>query len=184
MERAFPGLLLLLLLLSGCLGSPGFGQYWNDFSKILTRNGGDSKNLLPPTLEQLNGLEIELSAHQASVEKQGASSGQQAVLKLIEAELNMVHMQQNILLGQQQSRMANLAFPNCKPESNLGKAIAFFESANTQAILASQNLEAFVSDFPAQSQQTGIDFENLRLSLTGSKEGISQSKRALQNYCP
>lgn len=184
MERAFLGLLLLLLLASGCLGSPGFGQYWGDFSKILTRNGGDSKNLLPPTLEQLNGLEIELSAYQASVEKQGASSGQQAILKMIEAELNMVHMQQNVLLGQQQSRMANLAFPNCKPESNLGKAIAFFESANTQAILANQNLEGFTSDFPGQSQQTGIDFENLRVSLSGSKKGINQSKQALQNYCP
>jgi hypothetical protein len=184
MHQLFFGFLILALLLAGCVGSASFTQYWNDFSKILVRNGGDNHNLLPPTMEQLNGLEIELAAFQAAVEKQSASSSQQAILKLSEAELDLVRMQQNILLGQEQTRLANLAFPNCQPESNLGKAIAFFENANTQAILANQNFSAFASDFLVESQQTGIDFESLKASLSNSKDSTNQSKQTLQNYCP
>lgn len=184
MRWAAGGFFLALLLASGCIGNQGFGKYWNDFSTILKRNGADSKNLLPPTLEQLNGLEVELSAYQVSVEKQPSSSDKEAILRLVEAELNLMHMQQNVLLAQEQTRLANLAFPSCEKNSNLGKAIMFFENASAQAILAEQNLQSFASAFPSQSQQTGIDFEAMRMELEGSKQGIQQAKETVKQFCP
>ncbi|MBU0635872.1 hypothetical protein KKE06_02490 [Candidatus Micrarchaeota archaeon] len=185
MRYSVLGILFLAVFLSmGCIGTAGFAQYNTDFSNVLNRNGSDTQNLVPPTLEQLNALELEITALQETIKKQGISTDQQAILLLIEMELNLIHMQQNILVGQEQAQFANLAFPSCEPTSNLGKAISFFDQAKTQATLAGKNLDSFTTDYPAQSQQTQIDFEILKTSILGSQQSITQSKQIAEQFCP
>lgn len=186
-EMKYPFLCVLLAMLFfsiGCIGITGFSQYYTDFSRILTRNGADNQNLLPPTIEQLNGIELEMIAYQKAIEKQPLSADQQAIILLMETELNLVYMQQNILLAQEQTRFANLAFPSCEKSSNLGKALAFFDQAKAQATLAEKNSNAFLSDYYEQSQQTSIDFEILKAGILGSQQSIMQSKQTIENFCP
>lgn len=178
------GIVFLLVLSAGCIQNTGFGFWSAEFNKTLERNGASTQNLLPPTIEQLGGLEIELVAQQTAIEKQSVSQDQQAILLLMDSELNLVHMHQNQLLGQQQARLANLAFPNCSAESNLGKSIGFFENAQAQGTLAQQNFAAFKNQYKTQSEQTGIDFEALRGWLIVTQQGITQSKQAVQDFCP
>ena len=184
MQQPVLFLAVVLLLSAGCIGSTAFNGYFASFSGILERNGAMGSLGVPGEMNQVNGLLVELFALQNWLSKQPLSPDRAAISQLVEAELNLASMQQHFLLGQEQARLANLAFPSCEPESKLGKAVVHLETAQAQSILAEQNFKSFQADYSFFARQTKIGFDSLSLNLAASKQSIAQNKQNIQNFCP
>lgn len=177
-------LLTVLLFSFGCVGGQDFAAYYGDFKKMIVRNGGSEQNLVPGTIGQLSALELEMASFQGVLDKEPLSQDREAARLLVELETNLIQMQKAVLESREQSSFANLAFPSCTPTSNLGKAIAALDTANAQATLAKANLQSFRNDYAALSLQTGIQWEQMGLSIDASKESIQNQKETLQGFCP
>lgn len=175
MKAVLGALLLMVLLSAGCVFSGSFSSNYGAFVHALERNGASEQTVLPPSLEQLRGLKLELLALEASIQKQTESDDQKAVLALIGIEHALVQMQENYFLGAEQSQLTNFAFLSCAPQSNIKRAESFFDKARSHAAQAEQKITVFLADYPGYANQIAIDLESL-------KQNAGQSKSLMQSF--
>lgn len=183
MKAVFGLVLALVLLTAGCVQSGGFSGNYREFKAALERNGANETVFLPPTLEQLRGLHIELSGLQSAVEQQSGGPDKEASLALLDLESDLVSMQENYFLGTEQARFVNYAFLSCDSQSNLKRAMAFFDKAGQRADLAAKKSGAFAVNYKSFADRTPIDFSNLSALANRSKALFSNLKGQTQQFC-
>ncbi|MFH0954989.1 MAG: hypothetical protein V1777_02710 [Candidatus Micrarchaeota archaeon] len=183
MKAVFGLVLVLILLTAGCVQSGGFSGNYREFKAALERNGTNETVLLPPTLEQLRGLQIELFGLQSAVEQQASGQDKEASLALLDLEGDLVNMQENYFLGTEQTQFVNYAFLSCDSKSNIKRATAFFDKAGQRADLAAKKSGAFAINYKNFADQTPIDFSNLSALVNRSKALFSNLKGQAQKFC-
>lgn len=175
---------LAVLVSAGCVQSAGFSANYQNFKDALERNGANENVLLPPTLEQIRGLKIELSGLESAVQAQPDGTDKEASLALIDLENDLANMQENYFLGTEQTQLVNYIFPSCTPQSNLGRAIVFFDNAGKQADLAGKKSGIFSANYSGFASQTQIDFEKTKSLAEQSKGLFASLKQQTQQFCP
>ncbi|MDO8625414.1 MAG: hypothetical protein Q7R47_05000 [Candidatus Diapherotrites archaeon] len=178
------GLLLCVVVLSGCLSQNGFDSDFAKAKAVMERNGAVVPDtLLPPSVDLINHTELELQALRLMVQKEGDSPDKTAMQNFLSGQLSLLEMQKQFYLAQEQLSLTDFVNVSCDPQRNLAKAVTHLDTAVTNAELSGQYFGLFSVNSKALAAKTQIDFDALLLRIQESRQLFIQMKTTAKKYC-